>query len=105
MGTVILMPIILMGAYHCTVACLDVEVDEDLSTARAVLKTVQEQCLAVIVQAQREAVSVLLQVLYFLHQGHVQFLIGDYRARILNAVRGVPFPTIDLTIYHRLHAP
>jgi hypothetical protein len=75
------------------VACLDAEVDEDLSKARTVLKTIQEQCLAVIVlQAQREAVSVLLQVLYFLHQGHVQFLIGDYRARVLDTHGPDAFP-------------
>ncbi len=29
--------------------------------------------------------SVLLQVLYFLHQGRVQFLVNDYRARLIEA--------------------
>jgi hypothetical protein len=30
-------------------------------------------------------VSVLLQVLYFLHQGRVQFLVNDYKARLIEA--------------------
>jgi hypothetical protein len=58
-------------AYDLAVACLDVEVDLDVTRARAVLKTTQEQFLPVIIKEQREAVSVLLQVLYFLHQRHV----------------------------------
>jgi hypothetical protein len=41
--------------------------------------------LPVIVKTQNEAVSVILQVLYFLQRGHVQFLIGDCKARILEA--------------------
>ncbi len=48
--------------------------------------------MAVIVQAQREAVSVLLQVLYFLHQGHIQFLAGDYRTRVLDTHGPDAFP-------------
>ncbi len=72
-------------AYDLAVGCLDAEVDDDVAEARKVLKTVQETCLTAIVQAQRKAVSVLLQVLYFLHQGHVQFLMGDYKARVLDA--------------------
>ena len=38
-----------------------------------------------IVKAKDEAISTILQVLYFLQQGHVHFLMGDYRARILEA--------------------
>ncbi len=38
-----------------------------------------------IVKAQNEAVTVILQVLYFLQRGHVQFLMGDYKARVLEA--------------------
>jgi hypothetical protein len=79
-------------AYDLAVACLDAEVDDDLSKARTVLRTTQEQCLPVIVKAQREAVSVLLQVLYLLHQGHGQFLAGDYRARVLDAHGPDAFP-------------
>jgi hypothetical protein len=59
-------------------------VDDDVAEARKILKTVQETCLAEILQAQRKAVSVLLQVLYSLHQGHVQFLMGEYKARVLD---------------------
>ena len=38
-----------------------------------------------IVKALNEAVSVILQVLYLLQRGHVKFLIGDYKTRILEA--------------------
>jgi hypothetical protein len=41
--------------------------------------------LPTINRLQEEAVSVLLQVLYFLHQGRVQFLANDYRARLIEA--------------------
>jgi hypothetical protein len=41
--------------------------------------------LPAIVKAKDEAVSTILQVLYFLQQGHVQFLMGDYRTRVLEA--------------------
>ncbi len=68
--------------------------DDDVSEARKILKTVQETCLAQILQAQHNAVSVLLQVLYFLHQGHVQFLMGDYRARVLDAHGSDAFPKV-----------
>ena len=66
--------------------------DDDVAEARKILKYVQETCFAAIVQAHRKAVSVLLQVLYFLQQGHVQFLMGDYRARVLDAHRADAFP-------------
>jgi hypothetical protein len=59
-------------------------VNDDVAEARKILKTVQETCLAEILQFQRKAVSVLLQLLYFLHQGHVQFLMGDYKTRVLD---------------------
>jgi len=38
-----------------------------------------------IVKLECEATSVLLQVLYALHRGHVQFLMADYRSRIIKA--------------------
>jgi hypothetical protein len=63
--------------YDLAVGVLDVEVDDDVAEARKILKYVQDTCLDRILQAQRNAVSVLLQVLYFLHQGHVQFLMGN----------------------------
>jgi hypothetical protein len=60
-------------------------VNSDVRKATLVLKIIQEQNLPAIVKAQNEAVSTLLQVLYFLQQGHVQFLIGDYKARVIDA--------------------
>ncbi len=71
--------------YEEAVHNFDSEVDPDLRTARRTLEVVQEQRLPAIVKAKDEAVSTILQVLYFLHQGHVQFLVGDYRARVLEA--------------------
>ena len=78
--------------YDLAVGCLDAEVDDDVVEARKILKYVQETCFAAIMQAQRKSVSVLLQVLYFLQQGHVQFLMGDYRARVLDAHGADAFP-------------
>ena len=63
--------------YDGTVLNLDSEVSHDLSTAKLSLEIVQEQQLPAIIKAQDEAVSALLQVLYFLQHGHVQFLMGD----------------------------
>ena len=71
--------------YDDAVAILDAEVDHDLATAKLTLELVQEQQLLAIIKAQNEAVSTLLQVLYFLQQGHVQFLVGDYKARVIDA--------------------
>jgi hypothetical protein len=71
--------------YDDAVRTLDAEVDPDLRSARLFLEIIQEQRLPAIVKAQNEAVSTLLQVLYFLQQGHVQFLIGDYKARVIDA--------------------
>ncbi len=71
--------------YKDAVKTLDSEVDPDLRTAKITLEIIQAQNLPVIVKAQNEAVSVLLQVLYFLQRGHVQFLMADYKARILEA--------------------
>ena len=71
--------------YDAAVLHLDSEVSHDLRAAKLSLETVQERLLPAMVKAQNEAVSVLLQVLYFLQQGHVQFLMKDYRARVLEA--------------------
>ncbi len=71
--------------YEEAARVLDSEVDPDLHTAKLTLEIVQEQRMPAIVRAQNEAVSTMLQVLYFLQQGHVQFLMGDYKARILEA--------------------
>jgi hypothetical protein len=69
--------------YDDAIRRLDSEVDSDVRSARLVLEIIQEQNLPAIIKAQNEAVSTLLQVLYFLQQGHVQFLIGDYKARVI----------------------
>jgi hypothetical protein len=72
--------------YDDAVLTLDVEVSHNLFSARLSLEVVQEQQLPAIIKAQNEAVSTLLQVLlYFLQQGHVHFLIGDYKARVIDA--------------------
>ena len=71
--------------YDDAVANLDAEVDHNLFKAKLTLEVVQEQQLPAIIKAQNEAVSTLLQVLYFLQQGHVQFLVGDYKARVIDA--------------------
>jgi hypothetical protein len=52
----------------------------------------QERFLPVIVKAQNEAVFIHLQVLYSLHQGHVKFLSGDYRARVIDVHGPDAFP-------------
>ncbi len=71
--------------YEEAVHNLDSEVSPDLRTAKLTLEVVQEQRLPAIVKAKDEAISTILQVLYFLQQGHVQFLVGDYRARVIEA--------------------
>ena len=71
--------------YDVAVSNLDSEVDLDLRIAKLSLELVQEQQLPAIIKARDEADSVLLQVLYFLQHGHVQFLVGDYKARVIDA--------------------
>jgi hypothetical protein len=71
--------------YDDAVKTLDSEVDSDHRRAKILLQMIQGQHLSTIIKARNEAVSTLLQVLYFLHQGHVQFLIGDYKARVIDA--------------------
>jgi hypothetical protein len=71
--------------YEEAVQDLDSEVSPDLRSAKNTLDIVREQKLPAIVKAKDEAVSTILQVLYFLQQGHIQFLLGDYRTRILEA--------------------
>ncbi len=73
------------SAYDQAVFSLDAEVDVDVERAKTVLALVDDQHLPTINRLQEEAVSVLLQVLYFLHQGRVQFLANDYRARLIEA--------------------
>ena len=64
---------------------LDSEGSHDIRAAKLSLELVQDKQLPAIVKAQNETVSVLLQVLYFLQQGHVQFLMRDYKARVIEA--------------------
>jgi hypothetical protein len=71
--------------YEDAIRDLDSEVDPDLRKAKLTLDLVQEQRLPAIVKALNEVNTVILQVLYFLQRGHVQFLMGDYKARILEA--------------------
>jgi hypothetical protein len=59
------------------------EVDDDLDNAKFILKRVEERVVPALVKLECEATSVLLQVLYALHRGHVQFLMADYRSRIV----------------------
>jgi hypothetical protein len=73
------------SAYDQAVFSLDAEFDADVDRAKAILALVEDQHLPTINRLQEEAVSVLLQVLYFLHQGRVQFLASDYRARLIEA--------------------
>jgi hypothetical protein len=80
--------------YDLAVGILDAEVNDDVAEARKILKTVQDTCLDRILQAQCNAVSVLLQVLYFIHQGHVQFLMANYRSRVLDAHGPDAFPKV-----------
>jgi hypothetical protein len=80
------------SSYDQAVYSLDAEVDTDVERAKAVLAFVEEQHLPAINKLQDEAVSVILQVLYALHQGRVQFLMGDYRARLIEAHGREAFP-------------
>jgi hypothetical protein len=79
--------------YNSAVAMLDSDVDAELCNAKIALESVREHELPSIVKAQSEATSVLLQVLYFLQQGHVLFLMGDYKTRVLEAYGSDAFAT------------
>jgi hypothetical protein len=80
-------------AYDQAVFSLDAEVDADVERAKAVLASVEEQHLPAIIKLQDGAVSVLLQVLYALYQGRVQFLMGDYKTRVIEAHGREAFPS------------
>jgi hypothetical protein len=79
--------------YNSAVAMLDSDVDAELCNAKIALDSVRDHDLPSIVKAQSEATSVLLQVLYFLQQGHVLFLMGDYKTRVLEAYGSDAFAT------------
>jgi hypothetical protein len=59
------------AAYDQAVYSFDAEIDTDVERAKAVLTFVEEHHLPAINKLQDEAVSVLLQVLYALHQGRL----------------------------------
>jgi hypothetical protein len=71
--------------YDEAVEELNAEVADNLSDAKLTLEGVQGNFVPDIVKLESEARSVLLQVLYALHRGHVRFLMADYKARILEA--------------------
>jgi hypothetical protein len=79
--------------YEKAARVLDSEVDPDLRTAKLTLEIVQEQRLRAIVKAQDKAVSTILQVLYFLQQGHVQFLMGTIRRAFMRPTVMMPSPS------------
>jgi hypothetical protein len=80
------------SSYDQAVYILDQEVDEDVAKARTVLALIDDQHLPVIIKLQDESGSLLLPVLYSLHQGHVQFLQRDYRERLIAAHGQEAFP-------------
>jgi hypothetical protein len=71
--------------YAATVDELSDEVSDDLDDAKFILKRVEEKVMPALCKLEREAPSVLLQVLYSLQQGHVQTLMADYKSRIIYA--------------------
>jgi hypothetical protein len=71
--------------YDEAVEDLNTDVDDDVGSAKLTLENFQDDLLPAIVNAQSEAVSVVLQVLYALQLGHVQFLMADYRSLIIEA--------------------
>jgi hypothetical protein len=71
--------------YDDTVRELGDEVGDDLDDAKFTLKGAEEKVLPTLFKLECEAPSVLLQVSYSLHRGHVQFLLADYKSRIIDA--------------------
>ena len=64
---------------------LEDEVGDDVEDAKFTLKSVEEKVLPALFKLECESPSVLLQVLYSLQRGHVQFLAADYKSRIIEA--------------------
>jgi len=71
--------------YDDTVRELEDEVGDDVEDAKFTLKSVEEKVLPALFKLECESPSVLLQVLYSLQRGHVQFLAADYKSRIIEA--------------------
>jgi hypothetical protein len=71
--------------YDEAVEKLNAEVADSLADAKLTLEDVQGNFVPNVVKSESEATSVLLQVLYALQLGHVQFLMADYKAWIIDA--------------------
>jgi hypothetical protein len=71
--------------YDDTVEELGAEIGDDLDDAKFTLKRVEEKVVPAFVKLECEATSVLLQVLYALHRGHVQLLMTNYKSCIIEA--------------------
>ncbi len=84
--------------YDDAVEELGAEIGDDLDDAKFTLKRVEERVVPALVKLECKAASALLQVLYALHRGHVQFLMADYRSRIVevypNAFAKVRLPKL-----------
>jgi hypothetical protein len=65
--------------YYHAVAQLDVEVNPDLMAAWQPYLHVRDEILVIINSRIATATSVLLQVMYFLQEGHVKYLLRQYR--------------------------
>jgi hypothetical protein len=71
--------------YDDTVRELEDEVGDDVDDAKLTLESVKEKVLPALFKLESESPSVLLQVLYSLQRGHVQFLAADYKSRVIEA--------------------
>jgi hypothetical protein len=72
--------------YDEAVEKLNAEVADDLAAAKLILEDVQGSIVPAVAELdESKAPTVLLQVLYALHLGHVQFLMADYKTRIIEA--------------------
>ncbi len=71
--------------YDEAVEELNAEVADDLAGAKLTLEDSQGNFVPAIVKLESEAALVLFQVLYALHLGHEQFLMADYKSRVIEA--------------------
>ena len=70
--------------YYHAVAQLDVELHSDISAALQPYLHVRDEILVNIGKRIETAVSVLLQALYSLQKGHVQYLLREYRNSLVD---------------------
>ena len=70
--------------YYHAVSQLDVEVHPDVMTAWQPYLHVRDEILVILNSRIATATSVLLQVLYFLQEGHVQYLLRQYRGAFVD---------------------